>query len=74
MPTEMRFTDPDLQVADAVLRLAARGRVKSGEKDGRLLVRSPDRVRHPGFGTWTRQFLVGLRMQRWGSSWGPSWS
>ncbi len=55
--TEMGFTDFDLDVAEAVLRLAARGQVEIGEKDGRLLVRSPDRVYPPDFGTWTRQFL-----------------
>ena len=58
MLTEMGFTDLDLRVAEALLRLAARGQVELGEKDGRLLVRSPDRVHHPDFVTWTRQFLT----------------
>ena len=56
--TEMGFTDLDVLVAEGVLRLAARGQVEIGEKDGRLLVRSPDRVHHPDFGTWARQFLA----------------
>lgn len=56
--TEMGVTDLDVLVAESVLRLAARGQVKIGEKDGQLLVRSPDRVCHPDFGTWTRQFLL----------------
>jgi hypothetical protein len=55
--TEMGFTDLDRDVAEAVLRLAARGQVEIGEKDGRILVRSTDRVYHPDFGTRTRQFL-----------------
>ena len=56
--TEMGFTDLDVLVAESVLRLAARGQVEIGEKDGRLLVRSPDRVHYPDFVTRTRQFLV----------------
>ena len=56
--TEMGFTDLDVLVAESVLRLAARGQVEIGEKDGRILVRSPDRGHHPDFGSWTRQFLV----------------
>jgi hypothetical protein len=54
----MGFTDLDVLVAESVLRLAARGQVEIGEKDGRLLVRSPDRVHYPDFVTRTRQFLV----------------
>ena len=49
--TEMGFTDLDVLVAESVLRLAARGKVEIGEKDGRAVIRNPEQVCHPDFGT-----------------------
>ena len=52
------FSDLDTRVVEAVLRLAARGKVEVGEVDGRGIVRSPAPVYHPDFGTWTRHVLT----------------
>ena len=48
---DIRFCDFDNQVVEAVLRLAARGKVEVGEKDGRAVVRDTDGVCHPDIET-----------------------
>ena len=54
---DFRFGDFDNQVFEAVLQLAARGQVEIGEKNGGILTRSPNRVHHPAFRTWTLLLL-----------------
>jgi hypothetical protein len=55
---ELGFTDLDTRIVEAVLRLATKGKVETGEVNGRGIVRNPEWVYHPDFGTWTRHVLT----------------
>ncbi len=44
---DIGFSDFDTRVVEAVLRLAARGKVEVGEVNGSAIVRDPEWVYHP---------------------------
>ena len=44
---DIGFSDVDTRVVEAVLRLAARGKVEVGEVNGSAVVRDPEWVCHP---------------------------
>ena len=65
---DIGFSDFDTRVTEAVLRLAARGKVEVGEVNGSAVVRDPESVYHPNSATCPPRRAPGLGSHAGGPS------